>query len=145
MGSKEKQLRVVIDTNVLVSALLFGGTTGRIVSFWKGRLITALFSKETFQEFSLALRYPKFALTEEEIRDIVEEEVLPFFEVVKVKEKIKGICSDPDDDKFLSCGIAGAAEFIVTGDRHLLAVKEFRSVRIISPSKFFSLFPETFG
>ena len=138
-------MRVVLDTNVLVSALLFGGATGRIVSFWKRCLITALFSKDTFREFSSALRYPKFALTEREIRGLIEEEVLPFFEAVKVKEKINSVCNDPDDDKFLSCGIAGAAELIVTGDRHLLAVKEFRSVRIISPSEFFSLFPETFG
>jgi uncharacterized protein len=63
MGSKEKPLRVVLDTNVLLSALLLRGTTGRMVGLWKRGAITALFSRETFQEFSAALRYPKFALT----------------------------------------------------------------------------------
>jgi uncharacterized protein len=72
---------------------------------------------------------------------LIEEDVLPFFEVVEVMEKVEGGCGDPDDDKFLSCALSGGAGFIVTGDRHLLAVKKFRSVTIISLSEFFTLFP----
>jgi putative PIN family toxin of toxin-antitoxin system len=144
MGTEERTLTVVLDTNVLLSALLFKGTTARIVDLWKERRIICLLSRETFQEFSTALRYPKFALTEEEIKAIIEEEVLPYFEVVKAGEKTQGVCSDPDDDKFLSCALGGKAEFIVTGDRRFLILGSFRSVRIVKVSVFLTLFRKSF-
>ena len=75
-----------------------------------------MFSQATFQEFKKVLTYPKFALTPKEILILLEEEVLPYFEVVKVIKEVKGICRDPEDDKFLSCALASGADFVVTGD-----------------------------
>lgn len=141
MGTKKKKpIRVVLDTNVLLSALLFKGRTARMVNLWRGGAIMALLSRETFQEFSVTLHYPKFALTAGEIKAIIEEEVLPYLEVVETTEVIEGICADPEDDKLIACAVAGAADFIVSGDRHLLAVKKFRSIRVVSVSDFLGLF-----
>ena len=132
MGKKEKApLKVVLDTNILVSALLFRGELSRIVELWKnGRLIPVI-SKETFQELKAVLEYPKFHLTKDEIRTLIEEEILPFFEVVEVADEVSGICSDPDDNKFISCALSASAEVIVSGDKHLCELRTYKSVRII--------------
>jgi len=100
MGKKEKApLKVVLDTNILVSALLFRGELSRLVDLWKNGKLTPVISKETFRELKAVFEYPKFHLTKDEIKTIIEEEILPFFEVVEVAEEVSGICNDPDDDK----------------------------------------------
>ena len=135
MGKKEKTIgRVVLDTNILVSALLFQAELAGIVDLWKkGRIIPVL-SKETFTEFKAVLEYPKFSLTQQEIKVIIEEEVLPYFEVIEIADNIKGICRDIDDDKFIVCAVSASADFIVTGDKDLLDLGKYKSVKIISAS-----------
>jgi putative PIN family toxin of toxin-antitoxin system len=104
MGTKtKKRLRVILDTNVLVSALLFRGDLSVLVSLWKDGAFISFFSKETFAEFRSVLAYPKFKLTKDGIDSIIQEEVLPYFEVVAGTQQVCGVCQDPHDDKFLSC------------------------------------------
>ena len=141
MGKKEKAIRkVVLDTNILVSALLFKGGLAALVDLWKkGRLIPVL-SRETFQEFKAVLEYPKFSLTRQDMKVIIEEEVLPYFEVIEITDNIKGICRDADDDKFLACALSASADFIVTGDKDLLDLDKYKSVRIINASVLLKMF-----
>ena len=141
MGKKEKALkRVVIDTNVLVSALLFRGRTTGLVDLWKEGKIVPVISRDTFAEFAEVLNYPKFALTDDEVRAIVEDELLPFCEVVDVKEKISGVCRDPFDDQFLAVAVNSGAAWIVSGDRDLLDLGSYGKARIVSPQEFLSQF-----
>ena len=141
MGKKEKAIgKVVFDTNILVSALLFKGGLAGLVDLWKrGRLIPVL-SRETFQEFKAVLEYPKFSLTHQEIKVIIEEEVLPYFEVVEITDTVKGICRDADDDKFIACAVSAAADFIVSGDKDLLDMGQYKSIRIVSASVLLKMF-----
>jgi len=139
MGEKKK-LRVVLDTNVLVSALLFKGKLSKIVDLWERGRIIPLISRETFDEFKKVIAYPKFSLTASEIRTIIEENILPFFEVVEANEAIKDACKDRDDDKFLSCAVSARAAYLVTGDTDLLVMKNFKGVKIITPRDFEALF-----
>ena len=137
MGEKRKKIRrVVLDTNVLISALLFEGELSRLVVQWQLGVFTPVISKATFKEHETVLSYPKFRLSSEEIRMILTEEILPFFEVVEVKEKIEGVCRDAADDKFISCALSAGVEVIVTGDKDLMAVKKHRTVRIVSAGDF---------
>lgn len=141
MGKKEKTLgRVVLDTNTLVSALLFKGSLAGLVALWQSSRFTPIFSRETFSEFNAVLEYPKFSLTAQEISFIIQEEVLPYFEVVDGDEQVTGICRDPDDDKFIACAVSASAEFIVSGDKDLLDIGRFKNIRIISPSDFLKKF-----
>ena len=140
MGEKKKKIRrVVLDTSVLVSALLFRGDVSRLVDLWKKSAFTPVISKETFEELEAVLHYPKFGLSEEEKGEMIEEEILPFFEVVEVRQEVKGICRDPADDKFISCAVSAGADFIVTGDKDLMAVKKYKSVKILSASDFLEM------
>ena len=115
--------RVVIDTNVVVSGLLFGGKPGEIVTLWKKRKIKPLSSGEIIQEYLRVLAYPRFQLTEAEIDFILSQEILPWFQVIDVKGGNPFIRQDPLDDKFIWCALAGKAEWIISGDEHLLGFK----------------------
>jgi uncharacterized protein len=136
MGKAEKAIKVVLDTNVLISGLIFTGRANRIVDLWKKGSVIPVLSRETFLEFRTALSYPKFALSKEEIQTIIEKEVLPYFKVVEISDPVSGVYRDPDDDKFLSCAVSASAEFIVSGDEDLLAIKEYRSVKVLGVAEF---------
>ena len=129
-------IRVVLDTNVLVSALLFGGMLNRLVAKWKSCEVVPIFSRDTYDEFRRVLAYPRFALTESEIRVLIEDEVLPYFEVVEIREDIRGACRDPGDDIFLSCAVAAGVDAVVSGDKDLLDMGSFRDIPIISVRDF---------
>ena len=129
-------IRVVLDTNVLVSALLFSGELARIATDWKSGAFVPVFSRETFDEFRKVLAYPKFDLTAQEIVSLIEDEVLPFCEVVDVAMATRGVCRDPADDQFLACAAAATADCIVSGDRDLLDLAQYEGIKIITPSEF---------
>ena len=127
--------RVVIDTNVLVSALLFGGGPGGLITLWKENRIQPLSSKDIMGEYLRVLAYPKFRLTEEEIECILSQEILPYFEVITVKSAQPFVLEDPSDDKFIWCALEGNAEAIISSDQHLLSLSSC-PVPIFSPSEF---------
>lgn len=135
MGKKEKTLvRVVLDTNVLISALLFKGELAGIVDLWKEGKIVPIVSRETFYEFRTVLEYPKFRLTKDDIKSIIEEEVLPFFEVVETVAEVSRVCKDPDDDKFIACALSASADLVVSGDKDLCDVARYRRIKIVRAS-----------
>jgi putative PIN family toxin of toxin-antitoxin system len=141
MGETPRKVkRVVLDTNVLVSALLFTGELSKIVELWQQGEVVPLISRETFDELRAVLGYPKFSLAPEEIQSIIENEILPYFEVVRIKENVRGVCRDPEDDKFLACALSGAAHFILSGDKHLTDLKSYKTIRIIKASEFLRRF-----
>jgi putative PIN family toxin of toxin-antitoxin system len=141
MGKRPKKIkRVVLDTNVLISALLFKGELSRVVGLWQKGKIIPIISKKTFDELRTVLEYPKFSLSRAEIKSLIEHEILPFFEVVNVSKHIKGACRDPGDDKFISCAISANVDCIVTGDKDLCDLKKYQSVRIIHTSDFIKMF-----
>jgi putative PIN family toxin of toxin-antitoxin system len=141
VGKKQKKIiRLVLDTNVLISALLFKGELSRIVGLWQKGKIVPVISKETFDELRTVLEYPKFSLSRGEIKSLIEYDILPFFEVVIVSKHVKGACRDPGDEKFISCAISASADWIVTGDKDLSNLKKYRSIRIIHASDFIKMF-----
>lgn len=129
-------MRVVLDTNAIVSALLFSGISSELVSLWQKGLITLLLSREILDEYLRVFSYPKFELTEEEIKELIQEEILPYAEVVKPKRRLRVVQRDPSDDKFIECAVAGKARVIISGDKDLLFLGRYRQIRILSPAKF---------
>lgn len=137
MGEKRRKItRVVLDTNVFVSALLFRGQASALVGLWKQGTIIPLVSAETMKELIRVLAYPKFDLSEQEIKSILNEDILPYVETVKVTRRIRGVSSDAADDIFLACAVNGKAGAIISGDTHLLSLKEFEGIPISRIAEF---------
>ena len=129
-------IKVVIDTNVVVSALLFGGIPKKIVAFWQSGKIKPVTSKDIIEEYIRVLTYPEFKLSEEEINFLLYTEILPYFDVIDTRTGPPIIKQDPADDNFLRCAIAAGAEYVISGNRHLLALEVYQEIKILSQVDF---------
>lgn len=127
-------MRLVIDTNVLLSALLFpSGSVTWLRSAWKSEVVIPLASHETTVELIRVLSYPKFRLTGHEREELLMD-YLPWCETVTVVEPPSvPECRDPHDLPFLELALAGRADALVTGDRDLLVLSSEFSVPILAP------------
>ena len=137
-------MRVVLDTNVVLSALLFArGRLARIRELWIARRCLPLINRETSEELIRALAYPKFGLNEEEIEALLGS-YLPYAEVVSMSPEVpKGLprCRDPKDQMFLVLAALGQAEVLVSGDDALLELSGKTSFEIEAPAQFLNRFP----
>jgi len=132
-------MRAVLDTNTVISALLFSGIASRLVAVWQLGAFRPLLSKEILDEYVRVMAYPKFELSPAEIRALIEEEILPFVDTIRVRKRLRPPLSDQDDHKFLECAVAGQAEYLVTDDKELRALGTYRGVTILNIAEFLSL------
>ena len=128
--------RIVFDSNVLVSALLFSDSIPSRAFLGALDLGTVLISNALMEELSRVLRRDRFDryLTRKE-RDQFLESLILESELIEITERIRA-CSDPEDDWVLELAVSGDAGYIVTGDSDLLVLNPFRGVEILSPAEF---------
>jgi len=127
-------MRAVIDTNVIVSALFWGGLPGRVVDHAASGRFQAVTSVELLVELEDVLA-EDFAVPPERV-DLILRDVLSFSEVIAPVEEIEAPVRDRGDVKVVACAVAGRADFIVTGDRDLLALGEVRGIRVATVRAF---------
>lgn len=129
-------VRVVIDTNVVLSALLFEkGHVAWLRDAWSRMLCIPIVSTATVRELLRALTYPKFKLSADDREELLGD-YLPFAERVEVSETPHHPrCKDPDDQKFLDLAHAGRASILITGDKALLALAAECRFDILSPAQ----------
>jgi uncharacterized protein len=135
--------RVVLDTNVVLSALVF--THGRAAALreaWQSGCCEPLVSKATVGELIRVLGYPKFKLVADEQRELLAD-YLPYCRTVTIPAKAPGTppCRDPFDLPFLRLAMIGKAEVLVTGDRDLLGVKGKLLCPIVTLEAFLAALP----
>ncbi len=123
--------RVVFDTNVLVSGYLWKGQARRALEKVRDGEWTLLISKDTIDELIRVLAYDKFGLEPQEIEPIIRD-LTNISEFVEVKTQVQIIKDDPTDNIFLALATDGQADTVVSGDHHLLDLKEFEGTPILS-------------
>ena len=131
---------VVIDTNVVICGLLFRGLPGKIVSLWQKGVIIPYVSKDIIDEYMRVLAYPKFQLTKQEIEYLLYKEILTYFQIITPDIDRQIVSDDPADDMFIHCALAKSIQTIISGDRHLLELKHYKSISIVSPAQFLNTF-----
>ena len=130
--------KVVLDTNILISALGWEGKPKRVFDQVVDGTLELIMSREQFEELSRALDYPRLQFAQEQ-KERFKTLILEIATIVKPQEKITIIKEDPDDNMFLECAVAGNAKYIVSGDSDLLELKEFRGIKILSPDEFLTV------
>lgn len=123
--------RVVLDTNVLVSAVISDGKPRELLRKGISKKYRIVTSDSILKELVTVLHRPKFKTNEDEIHRIVLA-LLQTAEVVDVISKFNLVKEDPKDDIFIATAYDGRADFISTGDNHLLALKKFKDIEIVS-------------
>ena len=128
-------MRVILDTNVFISGVFFGGLPARILGAWRDDRIQPVLSAEILEEYQrvgqiLGGQYPGVDLE-------------PFLTLLAVHAEIveapalpQPVSADPDDDKFLACAVAAGVAVIVSGDKDLVDQSGWRGVRVLRPRQF---------
>lgn len=137
-SSKKHAPKAVLDTNVWVSALLWGGKPAAVIKAAEEGKVSVYSSEEIVAEISQVLAYPKILkiYQSEGLRNELIEAVLKVVKLVEVTKKVKVVLEHPADDKFLDCALAARADCIISGDKHLLKVGSYMTVRVVSVSAF---------
>jgi putative PIN family toxin of toxin-antitoxin system len=128
-------MRVILDTNVLVSGIFFTGPPHQILKAWYDGKLQLVISPEIYSEYqrvgaTLAEQFPPIDLGK--ILELVKNKAI----IIDVPSLSEQICSDPDDDKFLACAFVSKCNLIVSGDKHLLQVSGHCGIRVLKPRQF---------
>lgn len=137
MGTWVVTLRVVFDTNTVISALLFSkGQLAWLRSVWGQGTVVPLISKSTTQEIVRVLGYRKFHLDAAEQEELLGD-FLPYAEIIEVAGRIENLpkCRDIEDQKFLELVVISEAEALVTGDNDLLVLADQFPLPILTPTE----------
>lgn len=127
--------KVVIDTNVFISAFGWDGKPEAVLLMMERRRIVNCMSSAIYAELQKVVAYPKLKFSPALQVNILEF-VFAWSCFVQPNETIAVITDDPDDNKFLACAVAARAAFIISGDPHLLGLGSFRSIPVVTPVQF---------
>ncbi len=131
--------KVVFDTNIYISAIIFGGNPRQCLELARSGDIQLISSKAILLELAEKLR-DKFNWPEEDIADVIFG-ISVFAKIINPNKTIKLIKTDPPDNRILEAGLEIKADYIVSGDKkHLLSLEKFESIPIISAKQFLDLF-----
>jgi len=127
-------LRVVADSNIFVSALVFGGVAARLLqNAVDGKV--QLFVSEAILEETLGVMRDKFGRSAEQLEE-ARQAILSVADIVSERHILDIVKDDPDDNRILECALAAGADAIVSGDKHLLRLKRFEGISIITLREF---------
>jgi putative PIN family toxin of toxin-antitoxin system len=130
--------KVVLDTNVIVSALLFGGNPDKILNLANERVIRLIISPFILDETANVLNH-RFNWSEEKIHEVLSS-IQEIAAVVQPTIKLSIIKEKDSDNRILECAVSGKADFIISGDnKHILPLKEYQGIKILSPAEFLAL------
>ena len=130
LSGRERGLKVVFDTNILVSAWLWEGNESKLIESVEEGIIHGYSSEQLIKELCRTLRYPRFDLSQDDVASIRGYYLL-LFKIVRPKQTISIILEDPEDNRVLECALEAEADYVVSGNHHLLSFGEFRGIKIV--------------
>jgi hypothetical protein len=128
-------LRVVLDTNVLISAILFGGKPRQILEKAIRGEIRLCLSEPILEELKGVLQRSKFDYTPEMIQFILTE-LMGIADFVNPSETLNVVLEDPEDNRVLECAVEAKANYIISGDLHLLKLSKYRNIEVLNAAAF---------
>lgn len=127
-------MRIVIDTNVVISGVFFGGFPRKILSAVVGQKITACATAEIVNEYEEIVQ-EMIGRKQGHINRAILSPLIRAMEIIKSITHVN-ICRDPDDNKFLACAKDSHALYIVSGDKDLLVIEQFENIQIVTAKDF---------
>ena len=142
-------MNVVLDANIFISALITeGGIPARILAHWRSGDIDVVASPAIIEEVRRVTGYPKLLNRYARIRENRDEFIATLSEiaiVVEPTEKLTVVREDESDNRYIECALAGNAEYLVSGDSHLLDVAEYRGIKMVPPATFLAILTAEIG
>ncbi len=131
--------KVILDTNILISGTFWTGSSFRILDMVDKKIVESISSKEILLEYDKIIKSEEIA-EKIENKDLVmskiSQNVIINSKIVEPKKKLQVVKEDPNDNIILECAKEGKADYIITNDKHLLKIREFEGIKIITPEEF---------
>lgn len=131
-------IRITVDTNILISASITQGHSYQLIDFARAGKFTLVISLDILEEFLRVISRTKFSFSPEKIKSILKD-IISISDIVIPTRKISFIKSDPSDNIILEVAVAGLASYIVSGDQHLLELREYEGIKIIRLAEMLKL------
>ena len=133
-------MKIVVDTNVVISAVFFGGKPRKIIKAIADGTLIAYATPAIIEEY-LEIVNEMINRKQGKLNSTI---LMPLIEKIIVSQPLSSIkiCRDPDDDKFIECAVAAKAMYIVSGDKDLLDIAEYQDIKIVTASEFCQLYLE---
>ncbi|MCD4666521.1 putative toxin-antitoxin system toxin component, PIN family [archaeon] len=136
-------IKVTPDTNILVSGTFWSGDSFKIMNLIDKKIVQSILSKEIIKEYNKILHSDEI-IEKVENKDLiiskVIQKVIMNSIIVEPKRRINVVKDDPDDDKIIEVAVEGKSDYIVSQDKHLLKIKQFEDIKIITPKEFLEIF-----
>ena len=129
--------RVVFDTNILFSAVGWLGNPHQCIQTARQGKCLALTCEPILVELLEKLQL-KRGLDAQKAAEIIDE-IRAFSQIITIPGTLKSVAADPDDDAVLECAVVGQAQYLVSGDRHLLALGNYQGIQIVKAAEFLTL------
>lgn len=130
--------RVVLDTNVYLSGIIFGGNCRHILDLMIKKKITVITSPAILLEISQKLKQ-KFKWSQNQIITVIKT-MIKSTKVVQPQIKVRAVKTGKSDDKVIEAAVVGRTNHIVSGDQHLLKIKQYQKIKIVTPVEFLSIY-----
>jgi len=133
-------LRAVLDTNILISGMMWRGIPYQLLGWAEKDILTICTSLDILMEVHRVLHYPKlqkFIDRENTSPAELFSKIESLCTVIQIDQNVSQICSDPDDDKFLSCALSANVRYLISGDKHLLDMKTYINISIMTAHEFY--------
>ncbi len=131
-------MEVVLDTNVFISGFFWDGSSRKILDLWRKGNLNIVISMEIISEIVKVLKDFKIQIPDNKRKELIDL-IISKSIIVEPNEKLDVVKDDPDDNKFLEAGISGKSDYLITQDKHLLKIKQFKSIKIITPEEFLKI------
>lgn len=128
-------MKVVLDTNVVISGIFFSGPPSRILKAWKDSKIQITLSEEILEEYQRVAEELSSGFPGIDIEKIIELFTI-YGEMFDTKNISVSVSEDPDDNKFIECAIASNSKIIISGDKHLLRITGYQGISVLKPGNF---------
>ena len=135
--------RVTLDTNILVSATISNGNEFKIFRLGKIGKIKIVISPGILQEFYLVISRPRFGLSHLQIANALKP-LCSIAEIIIPSHSMRAVPQDPSDNKIIECAVSGKADFIISGDHHLIELNAFKGIPIITSAEFLERLKKNF-
>ena len=133
-------IKIVLDTNVWLSGLFWEGEASKIINLAEKKTIIPILSEEILQEIADVLsresKFQKFLIERKQNIEDVIRKIIAVSEIIEVKNKLEIIKEDSSDNMFIETAIEGNAKYIISYDKHLLELREFRDIKLVTPNEF---------
>jgi len=128
-------MKVVVDTNVVVSGVFFGGLPSRVLEAWRDRKIDLVVSPDILEEYRRVGEHLEAQFSDVSLAPFLALLVMNA-EIIEPPDLPDQVSRDQDDDKFIACALAGNCRFIISGDKDLLEVSGYQGVTVVAPREF---------